>query len=175
MAKKKILNSPEELSKKIDSYFDFKKTDFAYKFDVVKSGIEAGKELQIKVSKPMHVVELAVYLGITSATFNRYYKLYKEREEEITTALIGSSNDSDVLSVENQCLLHLARAYDRIMSHIVTGGMNGTIDAGIAKTLAGIQDTININSHVTVNALPINIGTKAIDLTEFEYQVLENE
>lgn len=167
-----IFTDPVLLKKKIADYFEFKKNDFDYKYDVVKSGIEAGKELVIKVPRPCNVVDLAIYLGVTSATFNRYYRLYKDNEDRINNLIVSDGGDSGLCD-NDQCLLILSRAYDAVMNELVIKGLNGTVDSNLAKSLAGIRDTIDINNTITVHALPTTISNNIIDLTDYNLKLNE--
>ena len=168
-----IFTDPVLLKKKIADYFEFKKNDFDLKYDVVKSGIEAGKELTIKVPRHPNIVDLSIFLGVTSTTFNRYYRKYKDSEDRINGLVVDSGGDLSVLCDDDLCLYYLARAYDRIMNHIATGGMNGTIEPGLAKIMTGLRDTVDVNTTVTVQALPTTISNNIIDLTDYNLKLNE--
>ena len=170
MARTKLFTDPKDLEAKINNYFDKKKEDFTYKYDVVKSGIEAGKELKIKVHKPMHLIDLCVHLEITSNTLIRYINEFKDNE-----AIIDKIIEGVELTNHEQILLILARAYERIHNELITNGLNGLNDPGLAKILTGLTDTINVNSNVSIQALPVNISNNIIDLTDMDFEVLENK
>ena len=171
MARSKLFTDPVELQKKIDSYFEFKKTDFDYKFDVVKSGIEAGKELQIKVQRPVFIHDFCVYCGILVGQFNYYKKQYEEKKDSI----IEKIDNSEELTANEQCLVLLARVYDKISGEIITAGLTNRVDPGLAKVLTGLQDTVNIQQNISINALPVTISNNIIDLTDAEFTVLDKE
>lgn len=166
MGRKMIFDDPKIVEDKIKNYFDKRKTEFNYKYDVVKSGQNAGDELKIKVAKPPTIKSLCSHIGCSEQTFKNYCKLYTEK-----------INDIDVLEdcelpKDYQIYRLFARAYDRILDDIQVGGLSGVYDPGLAKTMTGLTDTLTIDNKVTVNTLPIHVGNNIIDLTDSEYSVL---
>ena len=185
MGKSKLFTDPVELQKKIDSYFEFKKTDFAYKYDVVKSGIEAGKELQIKVKNPPIVLEFASYLGVTSFTTNNYKnKCTEEIKHKIDNVLLSENLNINQLVLsyynygierEEMIFFLFARAHEQIQTDTIQGAMSGRYEATVAKIVAGLNDTVNIQQTISINALPVNISNNIIDLTDSDYKVIESD
>jgi len=74
--------SPEEFEKKIDSYFQWVNENPFYKYDVVKTGQDAGKELKIKVERMPSVQSLCSHLNITYQTFFNYLKPETEQKNK---------------------------------------------------------------------------------------------
>ena len=73
-------------------------------------------------------------------------------------------------------LLHVITCiYEDLIEDRASKALNGVINASFLMAIDNYKQNVEVNQNVTVNALPINIGTKAIDLTELEYQILENE
>ena len=185
MGKSKLFTDPVELQKKIDSYFEFKKTDFAYKYDVVKSGAEAGKELQIKVKNPPIVLEFASYLGVTSFTTNNYKnKCTEEIKHKIDNVLLSENLNINQLVLsyynygierEEMIFFLFARAHEQIQTDTIQGAMSGRYEATVAKIVAGLNDTVNIQQTISINALPVNISNNIIDLTDSDYKVIESD
>ena len=73
---------PEELQKKINQYFQWVNENPFYKYDVVKTGQDAGKELKIKVERMPSVQSLCSHLNITYQTFFNYLKPETEQKNK---------------------------------------------------------------------------------------------
>jgi len=66
--------TPEAFEKKANEYFEQLENKPFYKYDVVKTGQDAGKELKIKVPKMPSVQGLCSFLKIDYQTFYNYLK-----------------------------------------------------------------------------------------------------
>ncbi len=66
--------TPEQLQKKIDSYFEHTKNNPFKKYDVVKTGKDAGRELEIKIPRMPSVQGLCAFLEIDYQTFYNWLK-----------------------------------------------------------------------------------------------------
>jgi hypothetical protein len=114
------------------------------------------EQFNVKIKKPPTIQSFCLFVDITTKTF---YNLFNEVSEDI---------DYNLLHI-------ITRIKEYIASEQIAGASVGTLNAQIIARINNLSDTVQVNQNVTVNALPINIGAKAIDLTELEYQVIENE
>lgn len=66
--------TPEQFQKKINEYFQHLKDNPFKKYDVVKTGQDAGKQLEIKIDRMPSVQGLCSFLEIDYQTFFNYLK-----------------------------------------------------------------------------------------------------
>ena len=111
--------TPEQLQKKIDEYFDWAENNPLYKYDVVKTGVDAGKELKIKIARPYTVQALVWFLNIDSQT---WYNLTSEDQK-------------------NEALFEIAtRANNRIKQNQMDGASAGLYQPMIIARLNGLSE-----------------------------------
>lgn len=122
--------TPEALKKKVDEYFDYCKNTM----------VEAvvGKQV-IQVSKPPHIIGLALYLGITRETLYQYldgnYRGSEEAQKKV----------SDILS----------RARDKIILDAYEGAALGRYNERITQLKLGrmgesVKQEIQANAELAV-------------------------
>jgi hypothetical protein len=146
----------DEIKEKYIQYCNWMSTQYDTKYDFIKSGERAGETIAINYPKVKSIQSFCHYIGVTYRTFNHWY----------TGERVGMTNE----------LLHVITCiYEDLIEDRASKALNGVINASFLMAIDNYKQNVEVNQNVTVNALPINIGTKAIDLTELEYQVLENE
>ena len=62
--------------------------------------------------------------------------------------------------------------HDYIQDYQVSGAIVGMFNPAIVMAMNGIQNTVNVNSNVSVQALPSALKNSVIDLTDAEFDVL---
>lgn len=129
-AKGQCKYTPEELEKKVEEYFDYCKNTM----------VEAvvGKQV-IQVSKPPHIIGLALYLGMHRDTIYRYLNGDYRGSEE------AQNKVSDILS----------RARDRIVLDAYEGAALGRYNERITQLKLGrmgesVKQEIQANAELAV-------------------------
>ena len=75
------LFTPQQLQSKVDNYFNEIENSFVYRYDVVKTGQDAGKELKIKIPVTPSKIGIVDFLNIDRATwFNWGNDTEKDKE-----------------------------------------------------------------------------------------------
>ena len=111
--------TPEQLQKKIDEYFEWVDKNPFYKYDVVKTGVDAGKELKIKVPRPYSIQGIIYFLNINTQTW------YNWNSED--------QKDAKILEI---CTC----ASNKIKQHQLDGASAGIFQPMIIARLNGLSE-----------------------------------
>jgi hypothetical protein len=114
--------SPEILEKKIEEYFNWCDNNPMYKYEVVKTGQDAGKELKIKVQRPYTKQGIVVFLDINSQTWQNW-----SNEND--------SNNKEILAIVTQ-------ANQKITQNQIEGAGNGLFNPLIISRLNGLTEKV---------------------------------
>lgn len=144
-----------ELKQKYSEYKEYMKTQFDYKYDVIKSGDRAGEQIEIKIPKVKSVETFCLFIGVTAKTF--YNWLNAESE-----------------NIDSELLHFITYMHEELKEERKSAGLNGAIDSRLLAKIDGYRDTVDINQQISVNALPVHIGNNIIDLTDSEFEVVNN-
>lgn len=74
--------TPEQLQKKVNGYFQQLQSNPFKRYDVVKTGKDAGKELEIKIPRMPSVQGLCAFLDIDYQTFYNWLKPETEQKNK---------------------------------------------------------------------------------------------
>lgn len=110
---------PDELQKKINAYFDWCDQNPFIKYDCVKTGQDAGKELQIKIPRPYTIQGIVCHLEIDRQTW------YNWCDE--------SQKNTDLFDI-------VTRANTKISQNQVEGAGAGVFNPMIIARLQGLTD-----------------------------------
>jgi hypothetical protein len=149
-------HTAEEMQQKYIDYCNWISTQYDTKYDFIKSGERAGETIAINYPKVKSIQSFCHYIGVTYRAFKKWY-------------------DGERVNASDDFVHIITRIYEDLIEDRASKALNGVINASFLMAIDNYKQNVEVNQNVTVNALPINIGTKAIDLTELEYQVLENE
>jgi hypothetical protein len=143
----------EQIKLLFEQYKEWLLTQYVCKPDMIKSGERAGEQINIKIPKPQTIQSFVLFIGTNKQTF--YDMLYNENGI-YPTAL-------------TDCI---TQVHDYIQDYQVSGAIVGMFNPAIVMAMNGIQNTVNVNSNVSVQALPSAIKNSVIDLTDAEFDVL---
>ena len=138
----KIFKDPKILLEACYEYFRFNKKDPIYISEVVKSGPQAGRIINVPITKPLSMRGLCIFLGVNTTYFNDFEAALNINEKEI---------DADYSKV----IKHIRETIEHQM---LTGASVGTYKENIIARLVGLTDkseqkvtATNINTNVTVS------------------------
>lgn len=114
--------TPEELMEKANEYFEFCDQNKWMKYDVIKSGPDVGKVIEIPLTIPYTLEGLAVYLGLDFCFFRDNKK--------------GHGEYSAVIK----------KIYEIIENHQLTGASVGVFNHQIIARKLGLADKQNIST-----------------------------
>ena len=138
--------TPEYLQDEIQKYFDWCNNNPLYKYDVVKTGVNCGEELKIKLPRPYLVQGLVVHLNINIATWYQWIAPDCQHTEIHKIAL---------------------HATDIIRDNQLSGASAGIFNPLVISRLQGLTDT---NLAFSVN---INPDKKSIEEVQAIIETLE--
>jgi len=146
----------EQIAKAYNDYCVFMSTQYDIKIDFIKSGERAGEPIEIKLPKIKSIEGFCLFIDMNPKTFYNYLNA-------------ESSNIDDAL-------LHtITRIRTELMEIRKSLALNNIINPQFLMAIDGYKQNVELNQNVTVNALPVQIANSVIDLTDFEYKILENE
>ncbi|MFC5046312.1 terminase small subunit [Aquimarina hainanensis] len=111
----RIFETPEDLEKKCDSYFDWADSNPWYKNEALKGGDRAGEIISIPMQRPYTLKGLCLFLEITT----NCWRDYEERAEFINIT---------------------TRVRERIDNQQFEGGMVGVFNANLSARRLGMID-----------------------------------
>ena len=109
--------------------------------ELLKAGIEAGKQKELKIKKPITVQGFCVFASITTQTFYNYCNEDVQKDIEMF----------DICT----------RIHDYIKGSLIDNSLVGRINPMLASRLAGINETVNVNADINSN---ININIAGINM-----------
>ena len=124
----KCFSTPGEWLNAVNSYFDWCDNNPWMKNEALKSGVDAGKIIQIPTQRPYLIEGLCNYLGISLQTFYNYeskdeYKEYFEISKY---------------------------ARNRIVNQNLEGGYVGAFDSGLVARKLGLIDKKEVEANTTL-------------------------
>jgi len=75
-------------------------------------------------------------------------------------------------NIDEQLLQFVTCVREEIKDCQLSGATNGVYNATIVSRINGLSDTVNVQSNLTLNSLPLHINNSIIDLTESDYTIL---
>jgi hypothetical protein len=124
--------TPEELQKKVDSYFRSIEDETLIKYDIVKTGVNAGMDLPIKVKKMPSIQGLCVHIGVS---FQEFYKWV----------------NSDLVANNDELFEIAKRATEKIQAMQIEGAGAGLYQPVIVSRLNSLKDVQEV-TQTTIDA-----------------------
>jgi len=121
-----LYTTPELWKKAVDSYFAWCDVNPIMRNEALKSGVDAGRIIQIPIERPYLIEGLCDFLDISVDTFRNYEK---------------GNGYEDFFLVS-------AYARNRIYSQNLTFGYTGAFDAGLVARKLGIADKQEMKAEV---------------------------
>lgn len=115
-----------------------------------------GEQKTIKLKKPLTIQSFILYAGISRQTY------------------LDIKNDSEHKVYDKQLVDMFMRIHEYIQDNQIAGAILNEYNAQIVSRINGLTDTVNVNNNISINALPVNIGNNVIDLTDSEFEVINN-
>ena len=137
--------------------FNFTKEQFfemvAHSKEMIKSGERCGEIVNVPTFAIPEKGEFCLFIDVARSTFDSW------------------------LSVEclqnNEQLHYIAtRVNDYIQSYQTKSGIVGLANPMLVARINNITETLNVQSNLTLNSLPLHINNNIIDLTESDYTIL---
>jgi len=135
--------SAKEWKTAIESYFTWCDNNPIQKNEALKSGIDAGRIIQIPTQRPYLIEGLCDFLNISVQTFHNYEK--KEGYEDFFEASTWARN--------------------KVFSQNLTFGYTGAFDAGLVARKLGIADKQEVKNNIEGGTLSINVGGTELNLS----------
>lgn len=114
--------------------------------ELLKAGEMAGVQKELKIKAPLTVQGFCVFAGILTQTFYNYCDSEVQR-------------DSNMLDI-------CTRIHEAIKSSLVSNSLVGRINPLLASRLAGIHETVNVNSTSNQPNVNITLNGTIMDLTK---------
>ena len=143
----------DEIIIKYEQYITNRKNEYDIRYDCIKSGERAGETIEIKIPKPPTIASFCHFIGITEKTFFNW---------------INEASDN----IDPKLFKFVTRIQEAIKDKQLSGALNGIYNPMITCRINGISEQINVNSNVSVQALPSALKNNVIDLTDAEFDVL---
>lgn len=127
------------------------------KFNKVIYDQKTSEQKTIELIKPLTIYDFCLTTGMD-------YRTYMD--------ILNSDIDSDNCKHEKQLIQIITRVHELIKDNQLTGAILNEYNATIVSRMNGLNDTLNIQSNVTLNSLPLHLDNNVIDLTSAEYTII---
>ena len=128
------------------------KKEYNQKLDIVRD---------VELKRPPTVNQFCIFAKITREMF--YYYLNKEYSNE---------NNVEQYEQQQQISYIITRVNEYIKEYQISGAILNELNPMLVARINGISEQINVNSNVSVQALPSALKNSVIDLTDAEFDIL---
>lgn len=144
----KIFADPKTLLDAAYEYFRFNKKDPIYISEVIKSGPNAGKIVNVPTTKPLSLKGLCIFLGVNTKYFN-----------DFEDALKPGNPDKPLDADFSEIIRHIKEVIEHQMT---TGAAVGTYKENLIARMIGLSDKSNIDLTTKGKELPASDMPKQI-------------
>ena len=151
---------PDELETKVQQYKEWAKEQT---FEKVIFDQKNGEQKSIFLKCPLTIQQFCLFIGISYQQFKYYMNKGFESDE---------LNDES-REINNNLFAIFAHVHEYIQQNQIAGALLNEYNGNLVARLHNITDKVEVDSTVTVNALPVYIANKVIDLTALDYELIE--
>ena len=146
----------DQLNGLFEDYKIYFQSNVMYKPEMIKSGERCGEIVNVPTFAIPEKSEFCLFIDVARSTFDNWL--------------------SDECAENNPQLSYIAtRINEYIRSYQTKSGISGLANPMLVARINGITETVNVNNNVQVQALPVATANNIIDLTDLDYEILDNK